>query len=416
MPAHLRHNFVVLAAEHALFLVGLSFASQSTVLPAFAVSLGAPNVVIGAIPALMTLGWFLPSLFFASHTERLPAKLPFILRYTAGERLPFLVLALAAFWLADALPRLTLATLLLMLAVITATGGVLVPAWMDIVGRAIPTELRGRFFALSTILGSLGGLLGGIATIWIFAAIAPPASYGVCFLIAGLFMALSWIVLALTREPPSTATPAGAPRARVFGQALALLRRDRNLSWFLAARGTAAFGSMATGFYTVYALDVLKAPERQIGVFTTAFLAGQLMSTGLLGWLADRGGHRLVIIAGALALAGANTVAVAAPSLAAFTAVYVLVGVNQAAFNVSGFAVMLEFAPAVGEQPTYVGLGSTTLAPVLFAAPLIGGLMADAVGFRAVFAIAAAFTVLGSLALTLCVRDPRHLWAATRRS
>jgi hypothetical protein len=36
----------------AFFLVGLSFASQSTILPAFAAHLGASNLVIGAIPAL----------------------------------------------------------------------------------------------------------------------------------------------------------------------------------------------------------------------------------------------------------------------------------------------------------------------------------------------------------------------------
>jgi len=77
-----------LGADYALFGVGLSFASQSTILPAFAAYLGAPNVVIGAIPAVMTLGWFLPSLFAAGHTETLARKLPFVLRYTLAERIP----------------------------------------------------------------------------------------------------------------------------------------------------------------------------------------------------------------------------------------------------------------------------------------------------------------------------------------
>ncbi len=45
-----------LGADYALFMVGLSFASQATILPAFAAHLGASNLIIGAIPALMTLG------------------------------------------------------------------------------------------------------------------------------------------------------------------------------------------------------------------------------------------------------------------------------------------------------------------------------------------------------------------------
>ena len=57
----LRRNVLALGLDYGLFMVGLAFASQTTILPAFAAWLGAPNVVIGAIPAVMTLGWFLPS-------------------------------------------------------------------------------------------------------------------------------------------------------------------------------------------------------------------------------------------------------------------------------------------------------------------------------------------------------------------
>jgi len=79
-----RHNVVALGADYALFMVALAFVSPSTILPAFAAWLGAPNVVIGAIPAVMTLGWFLPCLFAAPHTEGLTRKLPFLLRRTGS--------------------------------------------------------------------------------------------------------------------------------------------------------------------------------------------------------------------------------------------------------------------------------------------------------------------------------------------
>ena len=72
----LRRNVLALGLDYGLFMVGLAFASQTTILPAFAAWLGAPNVLIGAIPAVMTLGWFLPQLFMAAHTLTLPRKLP----------------------------------------------------------------------------------------------------------------------------------------------------------------------------------------------------------------------------------------------------------------------------------------------------------------------------------------------------
>src|SRR5262245_19728629 len=120
-------------------MVGLSFASQSTILPAFAAHLGASNMVIGAIPALMTLGWFLPSLPAAHHTRGLARKLPLVLRYTAAERIPFLVLAVLAFATAERAPVFTLTATLIMLLIFTGTGGALMRAWLDIVARALLT-------------------------------------------------------------------------------------------------------------------------------------------------------------------------------------------------------------------------------------------------------------------------------------
>src|SRR5712692_1225067 len=299
---HVRHNVLALGADYALFFMGMSFASQFTILPAFAEHLGAPNVVIGAIPAFMSTGWLLPSLFAAGHTETLRRKLPFVLRYTIWERLPFLGLAGAAFFLAVPAPALTLAVLLLMLVVITAAGGALMPAWMDIIGRAVPVEGRGRFFAFATVLGNTGGVLGSFASAWILAAVAAPASYGYCFLAATLFMGLSYVALTLTREPPAATTTPAVPLTAYLRRVAGVLRRDRNLAWFLLARGCGSVGMAAGGFYTVYALRSLRAQDWQVGVFTTVLLVGEILGTIVLGWLGDRAGHRRVVIIGMVAM------------------------------------------------------------------------------------------------------------------
>jgi len=377
-----------LGADYALFGVGLSFASQSTILPAFAASLGAPNVVIGAIPAVMTLGWFLPSLFAAGHTETLARKLPFVLRYSVWERVPFAVLALAAFFLADRAPAMTLALVLLMLLVITGVGGVLMPAWMDIIGRLIPITARGRFFAFANLA-------------------AAPASYGACFIGAAVCMALSYAALAVVREPATTGRSEAVALRAYLARIPALLGRDPNLAWFLAARAFAVIGSMAGGFYTVHAIRAWDAPAAQAGVFTTLLFLGQMAGNAVFGWLADRRGHLLVIMMGLAATLAGNLVAITSPTLGAFGVVFVMMGAQIAAMNVSTLNVMLEFAPVLEERPTYIGLGTTLMAPIAFGAPLAAGLLADAFGFTSVFAAAAlAASVALGLLLTR-VRDPR---------
>ena len=401
-------NVLLLGADYGLFLVGLAFASQATILPAFAAWLGAPNVVIGAIPAVMTLGWFLPSLFAAGHTETLPRQMPFIMRWTGWERAPYLAMALLAFFVAERAPAVTLAIVLALLLLSTGIGGLLMPSWMDLIGRAVPTATRGRFFALSSLAAGVVGFGASVIVAEVLARVPAPHSYGVCFLLAAAALGLSWLALAFVREPDGRATRApvglGVYLARVPG----LLRRDRNLSWFLAARAFAIAGTMAGGFYTVHALRAWEAPPSRAGVFTALLVVGHALGTLTLGWLADHAGHRLVLLAGTGATVAASLVALLAPSLAVFELVFVLFGVHTAAVSVSALNVLLEFAPSQDERPTYIGLGSTAMAPVAFATPLIGGLMADALGFRAVFLTALVVGVVGFLMLATRVHDPRR--------
>ena len=407
MRRDLRHNVAALGADYALFVVGLAFASQSTILPAFAVHLGAPNVVIGAIPAVMTLGWFLPSLFAAGYTESLARKLPFVLRYTVWERVPFIVLALAAFFIADRAPGAALAVMLLMLLVVTGVGGVLMPAWMDLIGRILPVTLRGRFFAFANLAASVGGLGGSVATASILNAVPAPASYGVCFVCTTVFMALSYVALMAVREPASTNSAPATRLSEYLSRVPALLGRDPNLTWFLAARAFGMIGSIGGAFYTVYALGAWKAPAAQAGVFTTLLFVGQMAGNMVLGWLADRRGHRLVIILGLGATLAGNLIAIAAPSLVVFGLAFVMLGFQISAMNVSNLNVLLEFAPGPAAQPTYIGLGTTLLAPIAFGAPITAGLVADARGFVAVFTVAALAASVALALLLARVRDPR---------
>lgn len=410
--AEVRHNFLALGLDHSLFLVGMSFASQATILPAFAAHLGASNLLVGAIPALLTLGWFLPSLFAAHHTERLAWKLPFVLRYTVWERLPMLGMAAVAFFLAEPAPPFALAAFFVLIVIMTGTGGVLMPAWMDIVGRAIPTTLRGRFFAAANLVASTAGLLGSVLTAWLLASFAPPRSYALCFLVGFVFLAISYVALAATRESAGPLLPEKVPLGSYLRRMPALLRRDPNFSWFLVARGLGTLGMMANGFYTVYALRAWQAAEWQVGLFTTLFLAGQVTGNLGLGWLADRAGHRLVLVLGVGALAAGNVLALQAVSPETLGPVFVLSGIHFAAIHVSARTIVLELAGGEGERPTYVGLANTALAPLNFVGPLAAGLMADRLGFPAVFGLAAAFGAAGVGLLLARVREPR--WAGQR--
>src|SRR5436190_3155963 len=85
---------------------------------------------------------------------------------------------------------------------------------------------------------------------------------------------------------------------------------------------------------------------------------------------------------------------------------FILVGVYAAGDGVSAFNIILEFC-APEDRPTYIGLTSTLLAPILTVAPLIGGWLAVTVGYRGLFLTALAIGSLGCLLMLFWVREPR---------
>ena len=127
---------------------------------------------------------------------------------------------------------------------------------------------------------------------------------------------------------------------------------------------------MSSGFFTVYALRGLAAPDVAGGSLHQR-LSGR---TGggqpalSVGWPIVSGIAR-VLVSGLLATFGANAVALGTGSLEIYSLTFALSGIYQAAISVSGQTVLLDFAPTAQERPTYVGLGNTALAPVLFGAP-----------------------------------------------
>jgi len=405
---HLRWNVLTLGTDVVLYVTGLAFVSQATILPAFAEYLGAPNVAIGAIPAVATLGWLLPALFAAGHTESLARKLPFVLRYTVWERAPYLALAAVALAAPHTPLAVSVGLLLLALFAASASSGALMPAWLDVVAKTIPVTLRGRFTAGYNTVGSLGRLAASVAATAILGAVGAPGGYALCFLAGGAFMMVSWGALAMVLEPPPSAPPPPAVPLRAYLRRIpGLLQRNRNMSWYLAARACAIVGSMAGAFFTVYALRDLGAPASRVGLYTAMLFLGELAGGLALGWLADRLGHRIALAGGAACMAAANLVALSAPSLDVLAVAFLLAGISDATVQVSGMNFLLEMAPTAEERPTYVGLGRTAVAPVAFAAPLAAGALADAAGYAVVFACAGAGSLLALLLLTSRVRDPR---------
>lgn len=412
---NLRWNFVALSFDYGLYGLGLALSSVNTVLPAFAQRLGASNVLIGAIPAIQTAGWALPALLFANYTERLPRKMPFVLAMTIWERLPYLVLGGATLLLATQQPTAVLALTMFLIAMMAFAGGAIMPAWMEVVAKVIPVNVRGRFFAVGNIISGLTGLGGAALVGYFLANYAFPTSYALCFFASFAAVALSFTFLSLTREHAAESRKPRLGLGAYLRSLPGILRNDRNFSLYLLSRALGLASVMGNAFFTAYALKDLRIAEEQVAVFSVFLLIAQTISTALWGLLADRNGHKVVMMLGMVATILSNAIALFAWGVGAIYLVFFMMGTSIGAVAVSAQSIVLEFA-SPDNRPTYVGLNGTILAPISFFAPLFGGYLADTVGYSAVFTLAAALA-LGSLTiLATLVREPRGIRSASSTS
>jgi MFS family permease len=404
-------NFTVNAADGALFFLGRSFMSAGTLVPLFISKLTTAPLALGLAAVITQSAWFLPQLFMANLTQRLPHKKPLVVWLGLfSERLP-LVLMAAAPLLALRAPRLALVLFMLALAWHHVGAGVIAPAWQELVERCFPVDRRGFFLGFTSFAGTGTGLLGAGLCTWILVRFAFPLNFFHIFCIAAGCNAFCIFLLALTREPLPAAAPVRRTHSEFWAALSRILRTEHNFRRFLLARMLLAFGDLGLGFVLVAMVQRLNVSDSTAGIYTALMLAGTAISNLSSGWLADHYGHKFSLETAALAGVLAYSLAVWAPGLMWSYVTFALLGYGIGAMVVSGTLVVLEFGDT-GERSTYIGLWNTTVGVAAAVAPLLGAGLA-ALGYGVVFAVGAAFNLLALLALRWWVRDPRNLHAAS---
>ena len=405
-----RWNFTFNLLDGAFFWFGLSFISDSTIVPLFISKLTDSPLPLGIAAVISQAGWFLPQLFTAKDVERLARKKPVVV--SLGfllERVPTW-LSVAAAILAGRAPTLALVLFLLAFAWRGLGSGVVATAWQDLIARCFPVNRRGRFWGLASFVGTGAGTLGSVLSAWLLATFVFPTNFVYTFLVAAVFINLSWVFLAQTREPVQPVNVARQSNREFLFQLPELLRRDHNFRRFLIARLLLALGEMGKGFITVAALRRWDVPDSMVGAYTAAALLGQTGGNLAFGLLADRFGHKLCLELGALASLGAFALAWLSPIPQGYYAVFGLLGIASSAVVISGILIVMEFCEPA-RRPTFTGLANTGIGLAGTVGPLLGVWLAS-LSYNGLFILSAALNLAGLIAMRGWVREPRWIQRA----
>ena len=403
---HLKYNITVNLLDGAFFGLGWGFGSVGTIITLFVSRMTHSAVLIGLIPAIHAVGWQLPQLFMANSVSRLRRYKPMVMWLTIHERLPYLGLALVALFMAALGNKAALVLTFVMLIWQGLGAGFTANPWQSMIAKIIPPDWRGTFFGAQAALANVLMSLAAVSAGYILDRVHDPLNFTVCFLLTIVGMSISYLFFSLNREPVDHEKNIPAVQSSPWKGGLELLRRDRNFSAYLLVRMLSQFATMGFAFYILYGLRRFGMSDLTAGLLTAAVTITSTVANALMGWLGDRLGHRLMLIAGSVAVTLSSLLAWGAPTLNWLYLVFILSGLANVAYWTIGMAITVEFGTEE-TRPTYIGLSNTLVAPFTIIAPLLGGWIADTAGFQTTFMISAVGGLVIAGLLLWLVRDPR---------
>jgi MFS family permease len=361
------------------------------------------------IPFLATAGFLLPQLFVANAVERAPKKkfFPATLGFFL-ERLPIFLLAPAAYFLAISQPILALVMFFVLYAWHCFGAGAIIVGWQDMIAKIIPVEKRGRFFGITNFVGNGAGILGALAVPFVLDKFTFPLGYVISFTVAAALIFISWVFLSLTREPAVRSSKPTVSQLDYMRSLPEVVRRDRNFRMYLLSQIIFSLSGMATGFLVVYTAQTWDLPDAEASAFTVALQIGLTLANLFFGFFSDRKGHKLSLeICMALSVLSL-ALAIFAPSPLWFFPIFFLRGAIMAGTFISGISIVYEFTDAEN-RPTYIGLANTIPGVAGAIAPLIGGWLAGAVSYQAMFIVSAIIATISWILLRFAVHEPRKM-------
>jgi MFS family permease len=358
-------------------LLGDAFFNGSIVLASFAAKLGAANWAIGLMPALLNAGSMVPQVFVAPYVARLPVKVHLYRRMAALRIASLGIVALGGFTLGQH-PEILLWVFAIGLALNGLfTGFSSLPFW-EAIGKTIPMERRSGLFSVRSLVGGALAFMAGFVVQFILGLpLAFPYPYAILFTLGILAFAYGWHLFGQIDEPPDK-------EIRTERISLTLPLRDFYFRRFLRVRILLAVASMVEPFYVAYAVRVL-GHTGEIGLYLMVFTLSSVLSNLLWVRLSHRFGSRSLLLVGAGLGLVTPVLAFLLPGQV-FSLVFVLQGAYLSSIGVGTATYLVNLAPT-DARSSYIGLSNTVVGLLAFS-PVLGGLMADQVGYVAPMAVA----------------------------
>jgi MFS family permease len=392
-------NFFWFTVDNMMFFFIFMGLSPYTVLPFYLKHFTDSNILIALIPAMHILAFSLPQIFMARFLKKTEERKKYLFIIASVQRLGIFGLLILVILqpILNISNGLTIFLFFLTVGIQNFASGFYVPAWLDFLGKSIPTR-RGLLFGISNFFGGLMGL--GIGWLLSFLLDRFPYYQAIPWIV-GISFAASMVSLLAIRFWKETLPPKHVAEAAQQVSSRKAILDDSNFIKYLVWRGMMVMLDIATPFYALSALERLKLADSQIGVFTVLLSLSETVLNPLWGWLGDHKGFFNIVLISAAAGSLAAILAATAPSLFVYYLIFLLAGVMIS-------NIIFEFSPA-HLVPMYTAVSQVALTPLSGVIPVLGGLIADKFGYLSDFWLAGVVGVISLTGLWIGVKNPKKM-------
>jgi MFS family permease len=256
--------------------------------------------------------------------------------------------------------------------------GMLSPAWMELLARCFPVQRRGRFLGTGIFLGTVTGVAGAALSTKLLSEFQFPRNFMIIFVLAAVAIIISWGFSSLIREPERRHKTPRRSQREFFASIKEILKKHHNYRRYLITRLIFGFGAMGSGFVTLSAIRSWDVSDEVVGVYTALVALVSLLAFSLV-WIG--------------------------PSAAYYYPAFLLLGIANGGFIVSGNLLTMEFADQE-RRPTFLGTINFGVGIAGMLAPLIGTAI-SAFSFSWIFALSAFLNLIALIGMHFWVQEPR---------
>jgi len=405
--AYQQRNMLAGIVHGTFFNMAQAFAEPFALLPLFLSGFTSSKLIIGLIVGLMQAAMVLPQLLMSRLLRRRPnTARPLMLTGIWTRCGVWGLLGILALTISEQNTVLLWASVILV-SLYSFAGGIAVLPFNRIISETIVPEKRSSFFGWRLFFGGFMAMMAGFIVKFVLGSdkMLWPKNFGVLFLLSFVTLIIAYTAMSMFRfpnDPPGKSKDSMSP---LWHECLRVFKTYPVMKKLVIIELLTSKLALFMPFLTLYATQTRHIPLKWVGIFIVCMKLGAMLSNLLWMPIGNKVGTRILIHTGIVTAIISLLLTIFADNVLLFSLAFFVTGLASSALMVGYNGYILEIGPEE-TRVLLVAIKGTMLLPLYFM-PLLGGLIADLMGYLWLLILGLViFSLALFLAFTLC--EPRR--------